>query len=282
MPQMGREEGIGPPLPDVRAARMTRDPTETRATPGPPAVAPDSNAAQPWDYFDSSWYLAHNYQSLRLDDREILQRIANFFARAGGAFRQGIDVGTGTNLYPALAMLPFCQEIKLVEWSRPNVTWLRRQLVGYAPTWDPFWSALVEAQREQYECLDPRSALKSAAEVRQGSIFALPAGRWDLGTMLFVAESITGQREEFERAIGRFVRSLRPDAPLAAAFMRHSSGYLVNRLRFPGVDIDEQDIDVCLAAVAYDVAVTRIPIVGNPLRDGYDGMILATGYAKGT
>src|SRR4051795_6829954 len=67
------------------------------------------NAEVPWDKFDSAAYFAHNYAELRADDAEIIRVVAGFFDRYG-AYRErerAIDVGPGTNLYPALTMLPF-------------------------------------------------------------------------------------------------------------------------------------------------------------------------------
>jgi hypothetical protein len=242
----------------------------------------DRNDVQPWDEFDSGWYLAHNYQTLRIDDREIIDSVANFFAQSGvGSGRHGIDVGTGTNLYPSLAMLPYCRRITMVERSRSNVAWLTKETRDYARTWDPFWEVLVNAQANRYKPIRARELLAKRAEVRRDSIFDLPRRRWEIGTMFFVAESITAEADEFEQATRSFVRSLKQDSPFAAAFMRHSSGYLVNRLRFPAVAVDEDQVRVCLDDVAYDVIVKTIPTGTNPLRDGYDGMVLATGYASG-
>jgi hypothetical protein len=240
----------------------------------------NGNASQPWDEFDSRWYLAHNYESLRFDDRQIIERVADFFATSEQGLR-GVDVGSGTNLYPALAMLPSCSDITLVERSKSNVAWLEREVRQYAPTWDPFWATLVNAQPKRYKPVDAREALAERVTVRCDSVFGLPERVWGIGTMFFVAESITADPGEFEQATQLFVRSLTPGAPFAAAFMRHSVGYRVNRLHFPAVAVDESQVAECLDPVAYDVTVTMIPSGDNPLRDGYDGMILATGYANG-
>jgi hypothetical protein len=244
-------------------------------------LATTRNESQPWDDFDSRWYLAHNYESLRFDDRQIIERVAKFFASSGPEL-SGIDVGSGTNLYPALAMLPSCRRITLVERSRSNVAWLEHEIRDYASTWNPFWDALGDAEPDRYKpVVEPREALAARAKVRCKSIFDLPRCRWEIGTMFFVAESITADPAEFERATRRFVRSLKRGAPFAAAFMRHSVGYQVNRVRFPAVAVDERQVCECLDPVAYDVNVKMIPSGDNPLRDGYDGMILATGYANG-
>jgi hypothetical protein len=138
---------------------------------------------------------------------------------------------------------------------------------------------MVDIRPDTYAGIDPRRALESRAEVSQGNIFDLPPRRYDVGTMFFVAESITGSVPEFERATRRFVGSLRRHAPFAAAFMKNSRGYQVGSYRFPAVAVADNDVKECLDSVAYGVEVHVVSDGVNPLRDGYDGMILATGFA---
>jgi hypothetical protein len=241
-------------------------------------LAPPGNADFNWDNFDSVWYSAHNYEHLRDDDRQILEKVGDFFATMdAGKSRHGLDVGSGANLYPSLAMLPLCYRITLWERATSNVRWLREQVDSYAPSWDPFWQALKEDQPLYDKITRPRRALESRADVHQGSIFALPKSTWDIGTMFFVAESITSLPEEFQRATQSFVRSLRPGAPFAAAFMKRSQGYIVGAQRFPAVAIDEGDVTDTLRYVSRDLRLHTID--STNLRDGYEGMILATGLA---
>jgi hypothetical protein len=239
-----------------------------------------SNAGQPWDEFDSFWYLAHNYEELRFDDRQIIEWMADFFASAPPrAQGRGIDVGSGTNLYPAMAMLPLCHQITMIERAASNVAWLSKEVYDFAETWNPFWGAFVGRQARRYGDINPRAALEARAEVIRGDVFKLPTSAFDAGTMFFVAESITARREEFERATQKFISSLKRRAPFAAAFMKNSQGYRVGAYHFPAVAIDENGVRDCLASVAYDVEVHVVSTGVNPLRDGYEGMMLATGFA---
>lgn len=251
-------------------------PTPTTAEPDP---APCGNADFPWDKFDSEKYLAHNYAVLRDDDRQILELMADFFAGADspGQLRRGIDVGSGVNLYPALAMSPLCHEITLREPSWPNHKWLTREVERYSPLWDQFWELLL--QWEPYQKItDPRYVISERVRLERQSIFSLPEEAWDIGTMFFVAESITRMIPEFGQATKHFIRSLRPRAPFVAAFMRNSRGYQVGNYWFPAVAINEDDVKQCLSTLAQDVKIHIID-VGPRLRDGYEGMILATGRA---
>jgi hypothetical protein len=180
-----------------------------------------------------------------------------------------------------LAMLPLCHKITLCERSATNVSWLRSEVKAYGLSWDGFWKALSEGQPAFYKKVDdPRTVAKERAWVRKKNIFELPPSKWDIGTMFFVAESITAKFDEFQEATHTFVRSLRSGAPFVAAFMKKSQGYWVGNRHFPAVAVDENDIDRCLRSVASEINI--IPIsktTANPLRDGYEGMIVATGTA---
>jgi NNMT/PNMT/TEMT family protein len=242
------------------------------------AVLPQRNEEFPWDSFDSEWYLQHNYgHGLRDDDRKILERIADFFSGAAQQqLRHGLDVGTGTNLYPVLAMLPLCHRITLHERARTNCRWLENETAKYSKVWDPYWDVL-STRPPHAPIRDPRWALHERVEVQKGSIFELPVNMYDIGTMFFVAESITERVDEFMRALRCFLRSLKPNAPFAAAFMTNSRGYDVNGVHFPAVAITEADVRKCLHGEGIKKAAAVDPIESaNPLREGV-GMILVTG-----
>lgn len=254
-----------------------------------------SNADQPWDDFDPQFYFRRNYASLLDADQRILRVLAEFFESQPLRGVRGIDVGTGSNLYPAMAMLPLCDEVTMWERSRNNVEWLIREKVHYRPSWDRFWAEL--SRQPSYQAIgDPRSLLADRARPRRGDVFQLPEHAWDVGTMFFVAESMTALHVEFEAALHAFVRSLRHGAPFAAAFMENSDGYLI-QLRhddgappaeaapgeeaytFPAVPIGVDDVARGLAAVAHNVDIQRIDRGDKPLREGYTGMIVAVGTA---
>src|SRR5262249_34293010 len=158
------------------------------------------------------WYLHHNYLSMHPDDRAVITKVAEFFAsKVTGRTSHGIDVGSGTNLYPALAMLPMTDSITFWEYSAGNVRWLQH---GVRPSaelqlWDQYWEVLSEASPMYRAVRRPRARLSEQSIIKQASLFDLPEAEWDIGTMFFVAESITGIRAEFELAVQRFVCSLK-------------------------------------------------------------------------
>lgn len=241
--------------------------------------APGDNASCPWDEFDPEWYVEHNYRTLRDDDRRIIDWVQRFFAEVADPKRpvlRAIDVGSGANLYPALSMLPYCQEIELRERGAQNVKWLTQEIQNYSDLWDQYWDVLTAEPYRQIA--HPRQAVKERVRARPGNLFDLGTGRWDMGTMFFVAESLTDRPREFQDAVGKFVGALKRNAPFAVAFMRGSTGYKVNKVRFPAVAVSRVDVEYCLEQIASEVQIKEISS-DQWLRDGYKGMILAVGRA---
>lgn len=249
---------------------------DVRSDPG--TVRPGLNDEFDWDHFDSDAYHAHNYREVRDDDRQIMLLVRDFFASAPvRPDARALDVGAGANLYPSLAMLPFCAHLDLWEYGATNVAWLRRQVAHLGDDWRVFWD--VYRQDPAYRGVaDPAAELASKTQVHQASLFDLPVGAWDLGTMFFVACSLSTDLDEFRRAVRCFVAALRPGSPFATAFMAKSEGYQVAERWFPAVAIDSAEVRRTLGQVATGLTVTDI-VVDAPLRSGYSGMIVATGWA---
>jgi hypothetical protein len=244
---------------------------------GSPA-ADGTNADYPWDAFDATAYFNHNYRYLRDDDREMLGVVRDFFAGAKvPPEAAGVDVGPGANLYPTLCMLPMCRRIILWERSRGNVAWLRKQLRRHGPAWDQFWNHLAEA-RPYRDFPEPWMELQQRVRLRCDSVYQLPKKAFDIGTMFFVAESISTHMHEFQSAVHRFLASLRPGAPFAAAFMQNSKGYRVGEIDFPAVPVSASAVRQCVAEGAVVHKVFEIEKGDKPLREDYDGMILVTGW----
>jgi hypothetical protein len=250
------------------------------------------NADAKWNRFSSDDYWRRNYHELQAEDQEIIRLVSHFFI---GAFagrppaRRGIDVGSGTNLYPALLMLPWTEQILLTDFSASNVDWLRRQLTdsGTAWTWQAFWDELHRA--EGYNGIGaPRKQLWQACfsdprcpGVEQRSVFDLPAEQWDLGTMFFVAESITEDPVEFRAAVARFVGALKPGAPFAAAFMAGSHGYPVADTRYPALPITPDVVKLHFTELGAGNLSVELLRTEHRVRPGYEAMIVATGFTRG-
>jgi hypothetical protein len=248
------------------------------------------NAEAPWHNFSSQDYWRHNYVAVQPEDREIIDRVSDFFIDAfahRGRARRAIDVGSGSNLYPALLMLPWTDQILLSDFSTSNVSWLRHHVLDEGSEWDwqPFWRELDHRQGYR-QIWDPRKQLGQAcigepglAGVEQLSVFRLPRAQWQLGTMFFVAESITQDNAEFLAALTCFVGALAPGAPFAATFMAGSTGYPVAGIPFPALPITAEDVVEHFTALGVSGLSVQLNQTQHRVRPGYNGMIVATGFA---
>jgi TIR domain/NNMT/PNMT/TEMT family len=250
------------------------------------AVMHVRNAEAPWSDFSSQDYWRVNYETVLPDDQEIIRRVSRFFTGAFDGRRpaqRAIDVGSGTNLYPALLMLPWTEQILVSDHSESNVRWLVRHVMAdhASWTWQPFWEL---CEGEGYDRIsEPRKQLRVAchskpgcAGIEQHSVFELPRAQWQLGTMFFVAESISEDPAEFRAAIDGFVGALEPGAPFAATFMAESVEYWVGGTKFPALHINPDDVTERFTKL--DVSELSVELIHEgSMRQGYAGMIVATG-----
>ncbi|MFI0367033.1 SCO2525 family SAM-dependent methyltransferase [Actinomadura sp. 1N219] len=236
-----------------------------------------------WDRMDLPAYWQSNYQDPHGDDLSFVAMIAAFMIEhlQGRTGLQGVDVGTGANLYPAFSMLPFCSALTLTDLSPSSIDWLTRELGGSLAAWTPFWDEFAKipayaAAGPLHEAVGARTRI----EIKQASVFDLPDEQWDVGTMFFVAESISGDREEFRTALARFVGALRPGAPFAMAFMENSQGWRVGDQEFPAVPVSVADVVASMPFYTELHRVHRLSAAEKPIRSGYTGMILACGIKR--
>jgi hypothetical protein len=241
------------------------------------------NDAVAWSDFDASEYWKFNYASMLPEDAEIIHWASKFLieaCRTPGSAKRAVDVGAGTNLYPALLMLPWAEHIDFTEYASSNIDWLRENLAGTSGEWywQPFWDLVAELPC--YRSIDdPRRRLAAVHEVRPLSIFDLPRHAWDLGSMFFVADGMTTDEAEFEAAVRAFLSALVPGAPFLMAFMEGSGGYDVNGVPFPAVTVTARSLDALLATLPVTgTSVFRTDNSVRRLRHGYDAMLLVTGF----
>lgn len=249
---------------------------------------PTYNADVRWEDFPSQDYWHRNYKEMLPPDKEIIRLVGSFFSeafRGHARVQRAIDVGSGTNLYPALLMLPWAEQILLTDYSESNVRWLRGQIMddSGAWTWQPFWGEL-QALEGYDQVSEPRKQLRMACTGKGGqsaieeySVFDLPRAQWQLGTMFFVAESITRDPREFARAIGRFVGALEPHSPFAAAFMSGSEGYPLGSVTYPALPVAAGDIRKHFTRLRVSELSVKELETSQRVREGYEGMIVATG-----
>jgi hypothetical protein len=257
----------------------------------------EKNSSIDWDRFDSVTYQKQNYSPrVRDDDARIILACANHFKKhflenpQTEVFPIGVDVGTGSNLYPMFTMLPWSQQIVLIDTSQSNLDWLNSEIRllrsgdrEALDRWEPYWDRTWEAGNPWLNTTLIQTMAKTALYPSRADILSLGMEHaFDLGTMCFVAESMTSDRDEFAAAVYSFLRSLRPGAPYAIACMAESTGYVTGGVDYPAVPITANDLFATLSECQYTgrelVHVQVIPVPkGGPLREGHRGMLLAFG-----
>ena len=243
------------------------------------------NDAAAWSDFDADGYWNFNYASILPEDTQIIRCASKFLIEACGTAlqaRRAVDVGAGANLYPALLMLPWAEHIVFTEYAESNINWLGERLADTSGEWpwQPFWDLV--AGLPYYRTVEqPRRRLTAIHEIRRLSVFDLDRRTWDLGTMFFVADGMTSDEEEFESAVRSFLGALTPGAPFMMAFMEGSTGYDVSGVRFPSVKITRTSLNALLVNLPVrGVGILRTDNSAQPLRPGYDAMLLVTGFVS--
>jgi len=250
--------------------------------------AAHKNEHYDWDGFDAQDYFEHNYRSMRGDDALMLSLTCDWFDRhATDGDLDAVDVGSGTNLYPTLALLRHSAKVTLYEYSVRNVQWLETAVQHMPESWKAYTSCLepdyVAKGVDLAAHFDSvQRQVREKCIVEQGSIFDLPPARWQIGTMFFVAESMTEDYGEFCLALDRFLSALRPGAAFVAAFMADSTGYEVGGVHYPAVSLSQKRLE---AAISESKRVAKLEICPvkidpRPIRPGYTGYLVARGKIK--
>jgi hypothetical protein len=257
----------------------------------------EKNSSIDWDRFDPVPYQKQNYSpQVRGDDARIIRAICGHFKKHFLEHPQtedypiGVDMGAGSNLYPAMTMLPLTAEIVLIDPGQANLDWLNSEIIlllsgdrEALDRWDPYWDRARKAGNPWLNTTLAWAMARTALNPSRADLLSLGMEQaFDLGTMCFVAESMTSSRAEFAAAICSFLRSLRPGAPYAIACMAESTGYTVGGVDYPAVPITANDLFTVLYECQYTgrelVHVQAIPVPKRgPLREGHRGMLLAFG-----
>lgn len=231
-----------------------------------------------WEAFNPYGYVADNYLTIHDEDRQILASILPLIQRELPDPCRVLDIGTGPNLYPAMALLPYARRIDCLEYSRANVQYLRRQIRNPAECWHRFHRFMQHYSDRYFFPL--QRALSDKVSVRRGDLFVDAGTGYDAVTMFFCAESISNRRDTFVAACIKSVSCVRPGGFYIAAFMEESTGYCVDHIQFPAYATNAQDLRHIFEPLCADLSIKHIQKAEEPLREGYSGMVLATGRRR--
>ena len=241
------------------------------------AAPPRPNGDVAWDDFDTAGYVADNYATLHDLDVRIITDLSPYYrSLPPGSLRSSLDIGTGPNLYPLMLLAAASRRLESLERSAANVAYLRRMCrEGPDPSWTPFWQLCRQLDPALPADLDE---VLSGLTIRQGDALEAPLGQHDLVSMFFVAESVTGDREEFEQLSRRFAAAAAPGGHLVAAFMAGMPQYELGGVTLPSFCLDRQTLETVMRPVTRQLRIWQLP-ADRTLPYEHDGVLLLTARA---
>jgi SAM-dependent methyltransferase len=225
------------------------------------------DTVKPWEHMKAFSYFEDNYETPHPVDLHLAHLLLLDWAGIGPA-EHVVEIGTGPNLMPVLAALPYItKQLLVTDYSQANRTWLENALAKIDPGWLRFQStdrAIGELQ----------TRANVVARVHDLSVYHMPSSYYDVASMHFVAESITDSPVAFHMALSSIHDSLKPGGHLLASFMLGSTGWNVAGAHFPAVSLTENDVTSALTSAGFDrFDPVRLHEGAEPVRDGYTGML---------
>lgn len=219
----------------------------------------------PWAAFNPEAYSTENYEVIQEVDRSLAGLLVDAWKRRGKVERT-LEVGTGANLYPALAASEHSARLLLTDLNTANLDWIREQQLHLDPHWIEFGSTSLP-----YREAASRLAM---AEVRQLSLHHLSTlvHRYPVIQMFFVVDSMTSDLQEVRDCLAQLHDALTPDGTLFGVFTLGSRGYCVARSAFPATKLTEDALRRELRGVGFQqVQITEAE--GDKFRAGYDSVV---------
>ena len=242
------------------------------------AAPPRPNADVAWDDFDTAGYVLDNYATLHDLDRRIIADLSPYYrSLLPGSLNSSLDIGTGPNIYPLMLAAAASRRLESLERSASNVAYLRRaRREGADPCWTPFWQLCRQLDPALPADLDE---VLRGLTTHQGDALAGPPGQYDLVSMFFVAESVTGGRDEFEQLSLRFVAAAAPGGHLVAAYMAGMPKYELGGKTLPSFPLDRHTLEAVMGPVTRQLRIWELP-PDPTLPYQHDGVLLLTARAR--
>jgi hypothetical protein len=241
------------------------------------AAPPRPNDDVAWDDFDTAGYVADNYATLHPLDRRIIADLSPYYrALPPGSLRSSLDIGTGPNIYPLMLVAAASRRLEALERSASNVAYLRRaRREGAEPGWTPFWQLCGRLDPALPADLDE---VLRGLTIHQGDALTFPLGQHDLVSMFFVAESVTGARDQFEQLNRRFAAAAAPGGHLVAAYMAGMPEYELGGEILPSFPLDRHTLEAVMRPVTRQLRIWQLP-ADPTLPYEHDGVLLLTARA---
>ena len=221
-----------------------------------------------WDRFDPYTYLEDNYKTVHSADVITMARMVEKYMEIGKNDNVILEVGSGPNLLPILIALPFAKSITVIEYGQINLDYLNL-CKNHIPIVFKKWIKVLKYLYPQiYQRFNFSIEIQKKLNINFGTVYALPSDCYDIVSMHYVVESITNEKNQFDKGCKSVSNALVHGGTLMASFMLGSNGYSVSELNFPAIGIEVMDIHKSFGGFMRDLQFIK----SKSIRKGYDGI----------
>jgi hypothetical protein len=242
-----------------------------------------------WNTFNGKTYRQEYFDVLGPEDAWVINQIVSYLGEAAiqpDQFARGADIGAGPTLAAALAIVPYLQQLEIIEPGGENTAYLESVLMDtdqLAHDWRDALRIITTNKHSLPLHASGPQLLSKRSIVRQLFLQDIEAGRYDLVTSVFCAESATSNRDECGELIAGTVDTLRSGGTFIGAYIEHSPGWpdhsqgkakVVDMTKFPAANISQAWLEEQFKGTP--ITVKRCPLKPT-IREGYSGVLLAAG-----
>lgn len=227
-----------------------------------------------WDTFDSEAYFQHNYSSLRAHNARYIEMLCEATQSWTPESRRVLDIGTGSNLFPAISLLPFARSIECSDRSASNRAWLESEFRGDGSRWLAYFDLCRSNLRTEVAPFLSWSRLVAIVNVVERDIDCLQVDlRFDVVSAFFVLESSTDSLEVVAMRMERLAQAVADGGDVFVGLMLGSIGYSVGGVPYPAVGIEPDGIRDSAEAAGLGIVSLQVLDRGvDAVRTGYTGM----------
>ena len=272
---------------------------------GPTDDSFDMSAFVPTEYL-SQYFMVVEEDEQRLVDWQatiLAERIGTHLATRGlKRFGLHIDAGCGPTVHHMIALSPYSESIKVMDFLEGNVGEVQKWLAQGedAHDWNHFTRAILRAEgidqpdeamvlaREQ-ETRNKISVANEGADQPKGSGLFVPfdlkqprpwtqkmAGTGDLVSSFYVADSCTDKLPEFNEMTKNAFSLVAPGGLFVSCYLGGCESYAVGDSVVKSVNLQEEDLTLALKrAGAEDIEIIRYETPENA-PDGFDHIFVAS------
>jgi hypothetical protein len=241
-------------------------------------------------YLNSFWPRLHRESEVWDDNRFLLASYVQA-RRILGRLKQAwtcLDISTGPVLAPVMVLAPILEDVQLSDYCSSSRRTFARVPVGY---WRGYAREIIrlETGRASVATVDGRLARAARLTRRRPfvgvDLFRTPlfepdldASEFDLFTMHFVADSITGSVRDYDAMIARVAGLVRKGDALLMSSLIECRRWVVGEESYPSPNLTPDHIQALLRKQGLSLrysSVQRRPAGGRVGHDGRVGVILA-------